>query len=170
MDSMDGTTDAGFCLVVSGVPEHVRKKQKAERKFQEAGQQRRSQEIANLLAEMRAQNQESWQHAKARKFPQFDGDDPEKWCGRAEQYFEFYGTPDEHRFFFCFLYMEGNVLQWINEIRASNCVPNWKEFVRAFQARFSVPKEVENQENFKHIEEQTRDKIPPETDPNESPK
>ncbi len=61
---------AGFYLVVSGVPEHERKKQVAERKFQEAEQQRRYQEIANLLAEMRAQNQQwSSQRARALKFP-----------------------------------------------------------------------------------------------------
>jgi hypothetical protein len=66
----------GFYIVVSGVPEHERLKQEAERKFQEVEQQWRYQEIANLLAEMRAQNQQwSPQHARAPKFPQLDSDD-----------------------------------------------------------------------------------------------
>jgi hypothetical protein len=38
-----------FQLEISGVPEHVRKKQEAERKFQEAEQQRSD----TLMAEMR---------------------------------------------------------------------------------------------------------------------
>jgi hypothetical protein len=76
---------AGFYLVVSGVPEHVRKQQEAERKFQEAEQQRRYQEIANLLAEITAL-QESFQNTRAPEFPRFNGEDPETWSCRAEQF------------------------------------------------------------------------------------
>ncbi len=50
---------AGFYLVVFGVPEDVRKQQEAERKFQEAEQQRKNQEFLNQLAELRAQREES---------------------------------------------------------------------------------------------------------------
>jgi molecular chaperone GrpE (heat shock protein) len=45
--------------VVFGVPEDVRKQQEAERKFQEAEQQRKNQEFLNQLAELRAQREES---------------------------------------------------------------------------------------------------------------
>jgi uncharacterized membrane protein YfbV (UPF0208 family) len=56
MDFVAGTM--ALLDFISWSLEHKQKKQEAEQKFQEAKQQRRYQEIANLLAEMRAQNQQ----------------------------------------------------------------------------------------------------------------
>jgi len=117
VDGLRGWHDgfAGFYLVVSGVPDHERKKQEAERKFQEAEQQRRYQEIADLLAEMRAQNHQwSSQRARALKFPQLDGDDLEEWCCRAEEYFAYHHTPDERRVSLSTFHLEGKIreMQW----------------------------------------------------------
>jgi len=62
-------------------------------------------------------------------------------------------------------------------LNATQSVSRWDEIVRAIQARFSVPEEVDNEEKFKKgaeekkdDEEEKRDEILPEIDPNEAPK
>jgi len=62
-------------------------------------------------------------------------------------------------------------------LNATQSVSRWDELVRAIQARFSVPEEVDNEEKFKKgaeekkdDEEEKRDEILPEIDPNEAPK
>jgi hypothetical protein len=167
----------GFYLVVSGVPEHVRKQQEAEQKFQEAEQQRRYQEIANLLAEMRAQNQQWSSHrARAPKFPQLDSDDLEEWCCRAEEYFAYHRTPDEYRVSLSTFHLEGPIrkMQWFQDIRWSKHVTTWDEFVRILRERFAITAELESLGNVKDEEEQLRYKIPEiseaKTDPDEEEK
>jgi hypothetical protein len=70
------------------------------------------------------------------EFPRFDGEDPESWCCRATQFFEFYSTPDAQRLTISSFHMEGKALVWFQELRATKCVSNWEEFVRAVQIRF----------------------------------
>jgi hypothetical protein len=165
---------AGFYLVVSGVLEHERKKQETERKFQEAEQQQRYQEIANLLAEMRAQNQQwSSQRARAPKFPQLDSDDLEEWCCHAEEYFAYHRTPDEYCVSLSTFHLEGPIrkMKWFQDIRWSKRVTTWHEFVRILHTRYSVPEKVEEHDNFKNEDEEKDDDaatqtITPESVPN----
>jgi hypothetical protein len=111
--------------VVSGVPEHVRKQQEEERK---------SQELIDAIAEMRAQSEERLRQIKERlwqieaksqeiqefpilkrlEFPRFIGEDLEEWCCRAEEFFPCYHTPDEHRVPLSTLYLEGKIreMEW----------------------------------------------------------
>jgi hypothetical protein len=70
------------------------------------------------------------------EFPRFDGDDPETWCCRAEQFFEMYSTPDTQRLSISAFHMDGKALVWFQELKVSNELSTWAEFVRAIQLRF----------------------------------
>jgi hypothetical protein len=70
------------------------------------------------------------------EFPHFDGEDPETWCYRAEQFFEIYCTPDTQRLSISAFHMDGKALVWFQELRASNEVSSWTNFIRAIQIRF----------------------------------
>jgi hypothetical protein len=69
-------------------------------------------------------------------FPRFDGEDVETWCCPAEHFFEYYGTPDEHRLPLSSFHMDGRALVWFRELRASNSIQSWQDFVRSLQIRF----------------------------------
>lgn len=69
-------------------------------------------------------------------FPRFEGEDPEMWSCPAEQFFDFYNTPPNHRISISSFHMDGHALVWFRELRASNSLTTWEEFVRAMQIRF----------------------------------
>jgi hypothetical protein len=70
------------------------------------------------------------------EFPCFDGEDPETWCCRAEQFFEMYCTPDTQRLSICAFHMDGKALVWFQELKASNAISSRTDFTRAIQIRF----------------------------------
>jgi hypothetical protein len=70
------------------------------------------------------------------EFPRFDGEDPETWCCRAEQFFDMYCTPDSQRLSICAFHMDGKALVWFQELKASNAISSWTDFTRAIQIRF----------------------------------
>jgi len=201
-----------FQLEISGVPEHVRKKQESERKFQEAKQQRADTRMAKMMAKLdqiverqntRLQQMFERQDKRFNELflqaellamdggekpdetktiplavpPRFDGEEPETWCGQATQFFDYYGTPDHQRFSICSYHMYGKARVWFRELNATQSVSRWDELVRAIQARFSVPEEVDNEQKFKigaeekkDDEKENIDEILPEINPNEAPK
>lgn len=69
-------------------------------------------------------------------FPRFDGDDLETWCCRAKQFFELYNTPVEQRLSITSFHMDGRALVWFRELRASNLVTTWPEFIRSMKVHF----------------------------------
>jgi hypothetical protein len=69
-------------------------------------------------------------------FPCFDAEDAETWCCCAEQFFEYYSTPDEHRLPLSSFHMDGRALVWFQELGASNSIRSLKDFVRSLQIRF----------------------------------
>jgi hypothetical protein len=70
------------------------------------------------------------------EFPRFDGEDPESWYCRAEQYFDYYNTPDPQRLSISSFHMEGRAMVWFQEFKATNREVSWGEFVTALQIRF----------------------------------
>jgi hypothetical protein len=70
------------------------------------------------------------------EFPRFDGEDPETWCCRAEQFFDHYSTPDTQRMLISSFHMEGRAMVWFQELKASGSIGTWEEFARAIQIRF----------------------------------
>ncbi len=130
------------------------------------------QELANRIAEMRAQREESFRQMKAKfqeiqefpilkrlEFPRFIGEDPEEWRCRAEEFFACYRTPDEHRVPLSTLYLEGKIreMEWFRNIRFSKCAITWEKFVRTLRARIAVPAKEESLEQVKDEEEEQRD-------------
>jgi hypothetical protein len=130
------------------------------------------QELANRIAEMRAQREERFRQMKAKfqeiqefpilkrlEFPRFIGEDPEEWRCRAEEFFACYRTPDEHRVPLSTLYLGGKIreMEWFQDIRWSKRVTTWDEFVRILHTRYSVPKKVEEHDNFKNEDEEKKD-------------
>lgn len=71
-------------------------------------------------------------------FPLFDGEDPEGWCYRASQFFEYYVIPDPKIFTIASFHMEGRALVWFQELRSGNGLTTWNEFLKALQARFGT--------------------------------
>jgi hypothetical protein len=69
-------------------------------------------------------------------FPHFDVKDVKSWRCPAEQFFEYYGTPDEHRLPLSSFHMDGHALVWFWELRASNSIRSWQDFVRSLQICF----------------------------------
>lgn len=45
-------------------------------------------------------------------FPKFDGTNPDEWILKAQQFFEYYKTPDDQRLQIAFFHMEGKALSW----------------------------------------------------------
>jgi hypothetical protein len=68
--------------------------------------------------------------------PHFNGEDTETWCCRAEQFFDYYNTPEEHRLSLSSFHMDGRALIWFRELRSSHPVLSSDAFVRALQIRF----------------------------------
>jgi len=69
-------------------------------------------------------------------FPRFNGEVPETWSCRAEQFFDFYNTPPNHRISISSFHMDGRALFWFRELRASNSLTTWEEFIRSMKIRF----------------------------------
>jgi hypothetical protein len=63
------------------------------------------------------------------EFPTFNGEDPEKWCCCAAQYFDFYGTRDAQRLSISSYHMDSEARVWFQEFNATQCVSRWDEFV-----------------------------------------
>ena len=70
------------------------------------------------------------------EFSCFNGEDPDSWCYRADQFFEFYDIPEGQRLSIAGFHMEGKALSWFQVLRSSNNLSSWSEFLIAIQVRF----------------------------------
>ncbi|XP_059456434.1 uncharacterized protein LOC132186472 [Corylus avellana] len=77
-------------------------------------------------------------HTKAIRleFPTFNGDDPDSWCYRAEQFFEFYDIQERQKLRITAFHMEGKALSWFQALRNTNNLSSWNDFLIAIQVRF----------------------------------
>lgn len=69
-------------------------------------------------------------------FPRFDGNEPHDWIFKAEQFFEYYLTPDDQRMTIASVNMEGMVVPWFQMMRKKNEIPNLAAFTKALQMEF----------------------------------
>lgn len=69
-------------------------------------------------------------------FPKFNGKDPEGWCFRSTQFFDYFVIPDPQKFIITGFHMEGKALGWYQELRNSNTLTTWPEFLNLLQTRF----------------------------------
>jgi hypothetical protein len=70
------------------------------------------------------------------EFPTFSGEDPDSWCYKAEQFFDFYEIQERQKLRITAFYMEGKALSWFQALRNSNNLSSWEEFLVAIQVRF----------------------------------
>jgi hypothetical protein len=54
------------------------------------------------------------------EFPTFNGDDPDSWCYRVEQFFDFYDIHEGRKLKITTFYMEGKALSWFKAMRNTN--------------------------------------------------
>ncbi|XP_038704764.1 uncharacterized protein LOC120000718 [Tripterygium wilfordii] len=77
-------------------------------------------------------------------FPHFsEGDDPVVWIYRAEQYFNFYGTPEQQKVLVCSFNLENEVLQWFHWVDCIHTTPRWEDFTKFFCREYG-PTEFDN--------------------------
>jgi len=77
-------------------------------------------------------------------FPLFDGEDPETWCCRAEEFFGYYNIPAEQRLSISAFHMVGEANLWFRELRSSKMVIDWEGLVRSIHAKYSVHEKLED--------------------------
>lgn len=70
-------------------------------------------------------------------FPKFDGDDPNGWIYKAEQYFDYNGVPDSQQAQVASFHLEGIALQWHRWLIKFRGPLTWTEFTKAALLRFS---------------------------------
>lgn len=87
------------------------------------------------------------------EFLRFDGDDPETLCCQAGQFFDFYDTPDAQRFSISAFHMDGKALVWFQELKASNTISSWPEFVEVIQTRFGRGSSYDPMENLSNLKQ-----------------
>ncbi|XP_028794470.1 uncharacterized protein LOC114750095 [Neltuma alba] len=77
-------------------------------------------------------------HSKQVKvdFPKFGGTDPSHWIFRAEQYFEYYGTPEPHKLVLAAINMEGDVVPWFQLLQKTKVIHNWASLTRAVETEY----------------------------------
>ena len=69
-------------------------------------------------------------------FPHFDGGNPNEWILKAQQFFTYFETPDDHKMEIASFHMEGKALTWFYWLKESSPPASWEEFVEAICIRF----------------------------------
>lgn len=69
-------------------------------------------------------------------FPRFDGGDPSEWILKAQQFFSYFGTPENQKMELASFHMEGKALTWYYWLKDSSPVASWEEFLEMLRIRF----------------------------------
>nr|KYP39590.1 Transposon Ty3-G Gag-Pol polyprotein [Cajanus cajan] len=69
-------------------------------------------------------------------FPRFDGSDVLQWIFRAEQFFEYYNTPDEQRIVIAAVHFEKNVVPWYQMMQRTSPIISWNTLTRSLELEF----------------------------------
>eukprot|EP00252_Welwitschia_mirabilis_P002413 TRINITY_DN1235_c2_g1_i1.p1 TRINITY_DN1235_c2_g1~~TRINITY_DN1235_c2_g1_i1.p1 ORF type:complete len:211 (+),score=26.64 TRINITY_DN1235_c2_g1_i1:150-782(+) len=70
------------------------------------------------------------------EFPRFNGEDPDGWIYRGEQFFRFNLTPEPQKVPLASFHLEKEALQWYQWLEKYQGVISWKEFVEGLCTRF----------------------------------
>lgn len=68
--------------------------------------------------------------------PKFDGDDPQAWVLKAEEYFDYYHIPADQRVRLASLMMSGAASSWYQYQKNNNLLHTWHHFVEDIKERF----------------------------------
>lgn len=77
------------------------------------------------------------------EFPKFEGGDPRGWILKAEKYFRYYQTPDNHKVNVAAIYLEGDALDLFAWINSEQTLLYWEELKKALQENYG-PAEFQN--------------------------
>lgn len=69
-------------------------------------------------------------------FPRFDSFDVLQWVFKAEQFFNYYSTPDQHRLTIAAVHMEKDVVPWFKMINRNHPFQSRVSFTRALEMEF----------------------------------
>lgn len=69
-------------------------------------------------------------------FPRFDDTEPSDWIFKAEQFLEYYITPDDQRLKIASVHMDGTVVPWFQMMRKKNEIPTWDALTKAMELEF----------------------------------
>ncbi|CAJ2659203.1 unnamed protein product [Trifolium pratense] len=70
------------------------------------------------------------------EFPRFDGTKVHEWIFRAEQFFDYYDTPDHDRLTISSVHLDKDVVPWYQMVQRSHPFTSWIEFTRALELDF----------------------------------
>ncbi|XP_060673303.1 uncharacterized protein LOC132803788 [Ziziphus jujuba] len=88
-------------------------------------------------------------------FPKFDGEDPQGWVCKAEQYFEFQGVPANQQVTLASFHLEGLALQWHRWFMKFRGPVSWKEFTKAILLRFGPTEFEDPSESLTRLQQTT---------------
>ncbi|KAE9612033.1 hypothetical protein Lal_00048864 [Lupinus albus] len=69
-------------------------------------------------------------------FPKFDGSEVLNWIFKAEQFFNYYSTPDHHRITIASIHMEKDVVPWFQIMTRKNPFNSWAAFTQALELEY----------------------------------
>lgn len=69
-------------------------------------------------------------------FPRFDGSDVVNWIFKAEQFFDYYSTPDAQRLTIAAVHLDKEVVPWFQMMNRTNPFQSWDVFRRAPESEF----------------------------------
>ncbi|KAF1861749.1 hypothetical protein Lal_00026179 [Lupinus albus] len=69
-------------------------------------------------------------------FPKFDGTNTLNWIFKANQFFEYYNTPDLDRIMIATVHMEGDVIPWFQLLHKHTPFQTWHTLVEAIESHF----------------------------------
>ncbi|PNX88023.1 hypothetical protein L195_g044123, partial [Trifolium pratense] len=70
------------------------------------------------------------------EFPRFEGTNVHEWIFRAEQFFEYYDTPDLDRLTIASVHLDKDVVPWYQMVQRTHPFQSWIEFTRALELSF----------------------------------
>ena len=70
------------------------------------------------------------------EFPRFDEKNVLEWIFRAEQFFDYYGTPDPDRLTIASVHLDKDVVPWFQMMQRSHPFHSWVEFTHALELDF----------------------------------
>lgn len=70
------------------------------------------------------------------EFPRFDGTDALAWIFKADQFFDYYNTPDPERLTIAAVHLDQTVVPWFQMVQRNFPFRSWQEFTKAIELEF----------------------------------
>ncbi|MCH79786.1 hypothetical protein A2U01_0000542, partial [Trifolium medium] len=70
------------------------------------------------------------------EFPRFNGSDALAWIFKADQFFDYYRTPDPERLTIAAVHLDHAVVPWFQMIQRETPFRSWQEFTRAIELEY----------------------------------